>query len=58
MSESSLENGVNPTYIQGIIQNEVVFCVVKDKGSDCHGISAAEIIVFGDKQENFHTMDR
>ena len=28
MGEASLENGFNPTSIQGIIQDEIVFCVV------------------------------
>ena len=40
MGEASLENGINPTSIQGIIQDEVVFHMVMD---------AAEIVVFGDK---------
>ena len=30
MSEASLENGVNPMSIQGIIRDEVVFHVVTD----------------------------
>ena len=49
VGEASPENRINPTSIQGVIQDEVVFCVVDGYGGDRHGIDLAEIFVFGDK---------
>ena len=49
MSEASLENGVNPTSIQGIIQDKIVLRVVTD---------VAENAGSGDKLVNLHTKDQ
>ena len=56
MGEASPKNRLNPTSIQGIIQDEAVFRMVMIQWR-LSGINVVEIVVFGDKQENIHTMD-
>ena len=57
MGEASPKNGVNPMSIQGIIQDEVVLCMVTD-GDDHREIDAAENTGSGDKSTNLHTKDQ